>query len=327
MGGFCDKLGHTNVNTRFKPMFLMRKATATALMLGSSVFATSLPVSAATVTTSIQNATLPTITGTPGSTSTTALQFKAFNAANFPALFTGLGPNQSFQLNNVFLNTKGKAGGSFIAGNYSTGIRGIVTSPAISYTLAANNLPSAANSTTNQTTGSSNSSKVGFATNQTLTTLNGGANPQDNSIYQICQFDGDNGDGTDSWLCTTPGTKSFAVNPSAASSSVNWTVSPGSNQTYPLNSSFWRTGTNIDLPSMIAFNALPGVFSGNLSLVNYSAQYMIDANRNDTFLTYDYELVTSAGVPAPLPLFGASLAFGFSRRLRRRINSASTLAS
>jgi hypothetical protein len=194
--------------------------------------------------------------------------------------------------------------------------------------LTGNNLPAAASSTTNATTGVPSNTKVGFASNQTLTTPNGAPNPQNNSVYQICQFDGDNGDGTDSWLCTTPGTKQFAVNPPpAATSSINWTVSPGSNQTYALASSFWTTGGNIALPTTIAFNPLSSVFSGNLSLVDYAAQFTIDSNRSNTFLTYDYDVLTNTGVPAPLPLLGGSVAFGFTRRLRRRIKLATKLAS
>jgi hypothetical protein len=41
-------------------------------------------------------------------------------------------------------------------------------------------------------------------------------------------------------------------------------------------------------------------------------------------VTYDYTLNPSAQIPGPLPIVGAGMAFGFSRKLRRRIQSSAS---
>jgi hypothetical protein len=53
-----------------------------------------------------------------------------------------------------------------------------------------------------------------------------------------------------------------------------------------------------------------GIFGNNLTL------------KGPVYLTYEYETGTS--VPGPLPIVGAGLAFGVSRKLRRRIQSSAS---
>ena len=65
------------------------------------------------------------------------------------------------------------------------------------------------------------------------------------------------------------------------------------------------------------FNATPpsggGIFGNTLSL-----------SSTNLYLTYSYDDGKAASVPGPLPIVGASLAFGFSRKLRRRIQSSAS---
>jgi len=310
-------------------MFFIPKAFAASVFVGGSLFVASSPAKALLVTTPIQNSPLPvTVTGTPNSSSTTALQFKAFNATNFPAAFAGLLPNQTLQLNNIALAVKGKASGNFTVANYNAGARGTVASPAITFTLLGNNLPTAANSTTNAVPGpnNNNTDQIPRATITSVSLPVASPNPQNPAIYQTCSIDVTDGI-TNDWLCNTPGFRAFNVNSAGAISNINWTVSPGSGQTYALSNPFWTTGTNINLPTAISFSTLSSALSSGSSIVDYNAAFLIDSPASDTFLTYDYSVFTNTGVPAPLPILGAGIGFGFSRRLRRRIKSASTFAS
>jgi hypothetical protein len=89
------------------------------------------------------------------------------------------------------------------------------------------------------------------------------------------------------WTCTTAQQASFNINPSASLTSTNWSII-GGDSIYGASSSFW-SGNTVSIP-------------------------------------YQYDLVSDR-VPAPLPLLGAGLAFGYSRRLRSRIKSSAALAS
>jgi hypothetical protein len=55
-----------------------------------------------------------------------------------------------------------------------------------------------------------------------------------------------------------------------------------------------------------------GIFGNTLTL-----------SSTNLYLTYSYDDGNTA-VPGPLPIVGASMAFGFSRKLRRRIQSSAS---
>ena len=81
-------------------------------------------------------------------------------------------------------------------------------------------------------------------------------------------------------------------------------------------------------------NSLKSYFSGTPSIVSYATLWALTAptgggffNNNLTFsgsqlyLTYEYDDGLNP-VPGPLPILGAGTAFGFSRKLRKRIRSS-----
>lgn len=80
---------------------------------------------------------------------------------------------------------------------------------------------------------------------------------------------------------------------------------------------------------------LQNYFAGNPTIMFYAANFnstppagggifgnTLTMSSSDLYLTYSYEDGKPASVPGPLPIVGASLAFGFSRKLRRRIQSS-----
>jgi hypothetical protein len=94
------------------------------------------PARALQVTAPLQNGTAQTL----NTTSSTNLQFAAFNAGNFPLAFQGLLPNQTLKLNSVKIQTRGTAGGQFTVINSSTTTTVPVSSGAFSYNILSNNL-------------------------------------------------------------------------------------------------------------------------------------------------------------------------------------------
>jgi len=107
---------------------------------------------------------------------------------------------------------------------------------------------------------------------------------------------------------------------------LTWNIAPSTNQTNDIASLFWRTGSSLNLNTTINFVPSSVITTSPLSPGMNNLSFLLSALPADTYLTYDYDKLTSA-VPAPLPLLGAGISFGFSRRLRRRIKSASTLVS
>lgn len=91
------------------------------------------------------------------------------------------------------------------------------------------------------------------------------------------------------------------------------------------STSFFALDTNLSSvnfsSSKISFTIPSGVGNGVTisSLIRY-ASALPDQNFSTVSQT---GFTTTADVPGPLPLVGAGVAFGFSRRLRRRITSAS----
>jgi len=296
-------------------MLSIRKTLATASI--SALALSCLPAKALQVTGQIQNAPQTL------STSNTALQFPTFTAANFPAAFSGLAPNEYLQLTNIRISTKGKAQGTFTVYNSDTINTPSVPSGVFNYSIISNNVPSVLQTPSNQT-GLTNT--TGTVPVQTNTGGNTSAPP-------TCTPPATNGQtffpgfGT-IYFCANPGQATFTLNqPATTSSSISWNIAPSTGQTNPIASSFWTSGSSLNLNSQISFTPTSALTTSPLSLGPTTLSFLLSSLSDDTYLTYDYDKLVNTGVPAPLPLLGAGIGFGFSRRLRRRIKSASTLAS
>ena len=278
---------------------------------------TCLPARALTVTTPILNAPQ-----TLNTTSNVGLSFLSFNQANFPSI-TGLSPTQVLRLNSVQIQTKGTASGTFTVTNPSTTTPVSVSSGAFNYQVLANNIASQSQTPSNQAASLTNTTgSVAVSVAGTLSATPPTCTPPafNNSII----FGGNT-----LYFCQTDGSTTFTLNqPATSSSAFNWFVSPSSGETNPISSSFWTTGVSLSLNSRISFTSNPTAFpNGVLSPASPAFTYLLSTAPADTFLTYDYDIVEAIRVPAPLPLLGAAFGFGFTRRLRRRIQSASTLNS
>jgi len=84
------------------------------------------------------------------------------------------------------------------------------------------------------------------------------------------------------------------------------------------------TGVAGVLDSINGVSVGPTNFSGNLSTINVTSSFYTDGlasfnNISQKFTQKDVPPTPPSGVPGPLPLLGLGSAFGFSRRLRRRI--------
>jgi hypothetical protein len=297
-------------------MLSIRKTLATASIsaLALSVF----PARALQVTAPLQNGTAQTL----NTTSPTNLQFAAFNAGNFPLAFQGLLPNQTLKLSSVKIQTQGTAGGDFTVINNSTTTTVPVSSGAFSYNILSNNVPSVLQTPSNQAGLTNTTGSVPLATAGSLNILPPTCTPP--ATLQTVVFGG-----TTFYYCQSPGTSTFTLNqPATSSTSFNWFIADATGNTNGVSSAYWTTGSSIQLPTIISFTPdstkYPG---GTLNPPNPAFTFALSPTNANTFLTYDYELITNTGVPAPLPIFGAGIGFGFSRRLRRRIKSAATLAS
>jgi len=272
------------------------------------------PANALTVTSQIKNApqTLQLNNVPPGTT----LQFGALNS-NLPGI-APLGPNQKYVLNTAFITTKGKVQGTFKLNNTSFAPV-TVASPALTFELNANMLKTADLMTTNTTA----SVPAATATGADFTTGAPPAGPPSSPCSGTWTWGGT------FWLCFTPGTVTETINPSGATSTAKWEVAAGGFATYPnTNMTFWggNGGNDVNVPSFLTFNFIPSAFSG-ASLASVTGQFDISNLPADTIIEYDYMIMDIPNVPAPLPLLGASLGFGFSRRLRRRIKSRSINAA
>lgn len=82
------------------------------------------------------------------------------------------------------------------------------------------------------------------------------------------------------------------------------------------------TSFNFDPSSKISFTIPAGVVNVGAT-IGASIRYMSADPNNNYIVTSSQGFSTTAVVPGPLPLVGAGVAFGFSRRLRRRIASVS----
>jgi hypothetical protein len=300
-------------------MLSIRKTFAAAVATGSLFVGVS--PAHALVTPNVPISNLPqTLPLTP---STTGLNALGFNQTNFASIWAGAPIGTTPQLTDVRLFTKGTLSGSFVVSNSNTSSSIPVSSPILTFSEKANGM----NSTTLTTTNSTGTVPVAsLGTTVTIAppvlpgpippannTPGGGYCPAGNWVpgagvvgsYQI-------------WTCTTDSQATFDINPSAALTSTNWSLIGGGNIN-GVASSFW-SGNTISIPSLISLS-----FTGILPS-SFNAQFALTNSQDDNYIQYTYNYVSNQ-VPAPLPVLGAGLAFSFSRRLRRRINSSATLAS
>jgi len=103
----------------------------------------------------------------------------------------------------------------------------------------------------------------------------------------------------------------------------------------PVSTSATGSGVYSGATTAIAINnpGLAAYFAAAPTINNYSALWTLNATNNGAFfsnaltlsgsqlyLTYEYD--DGLDVPGPLPVLGAGVAFGFSRKLRKRIRSS-----
>ena len=282
--------------------------TVSSLLIGAN------PASALTTPLLNPNAVLPL---TPAST---GLNAKGFNQVNFPAIWAAAPSGSTPQLTDVRLFTSGRLAGSFTVENYNPNATIPVSSPALTFKEYSNGLNSSDFAATNST---------GNVPAATVTSIPG----------QFFPSTGPSGPPTSPscpagwkatpfppagvlWNCssttTTPGLRSFTINPTSSLTSTNWSLIGGGNIN-GIASSFW-SGNTISIPSFISLT-FP-----SFAPIARSATFTLDGTASNNYLDYSYSYVQNQ-VPTPLPVLGAGLAFSFSRRLRRRIKSSATLAS
>ena len=232
-------------------------------------------------------------------------------------------PNQTLKLNSVKIQTRGTAGGQFTVINSSTTTTVPVSSGAFSYNILSNNVPSVLQTPSNQVGLTNTTGNVAVATASTFPSPTPPTCTPPATVQTTVFI------GQTYYYCQSPGSSTFTLNqPATSSASFNWFIADATGNTNGVSSAYWTTGSSIQLPTSISFTPDPTKFSGGtLDPANPAFTFALSPTNDDTFLTYDYELITNTGVPAPLPIFGAGIGFGFSRRLRRRIKSAATLAS
>lgn len=108
-----------------------------------------------------------------------------------------------------------------------------------------------------------------------------------------------------------PGTLTLNITPTAKT--YNWSIFPGGS---PGSFTSFFTASTVTLPATCSF--LPNTTGGALANPVDNCSFAINPNLSLSTITYNYDLVD---VPAPLPLLGAGAAFGWSRRLRKRVLS------
>jgi hypothetical protein len=301
-------------------MLSIRKTFAAAVATGSLFVGVS--PAHALVTPNVPISNLPqTLPLTP---STIGLNALGFNQTNFASIWAGAPSGTTPQLTDVRLFTRGTLSGSFVVSNTNTSSGISVSSPALTFNEKANGMNSATLATTN-TTGTV--PQAILKTGATVPTTPPGnppvSQPNPNQPrycpgdnWVASDFDPDSG--IQLWTCTTAQQTTFTINPSSELTSTNWSLIGGGNIN-GVASSFW-SGNTVSIPSLISLN-----FTGILPS-SFNAQFALTNSQDDNYIQYTYNYVSNQ-VPAPLPVLGAGLAFSFSRRLRRRINSSATLAS
>ena len=120
----------------------------------------------------------------------------------------------------------------------------------------------------------------------------------------------------------TPGTFTSAITATTQTYIFDiWRLNPFIPNTSPyITASQWTTPT-VSLPTSCGFSPRYSPSFLGVGLLTNNCAFTIDTTLatnpsflRDSFLTYTYE-----EVPSPLPILGAGAAFGWSRRLRKRI--------
>lgn len=126
------------------------------------------------------------------------------------------------------------------------------------------------------------------------------------------------------YFCQTPGIQSYNIisNPIVP---LQWFIAPTSGNINPISSSFWTSGAQANVPAALTYTSdLSKLTGGTPTLINPNPlTFTLSPIAADTFITYDYSIVTNNNVPAPLPILGAGFAFNTTRRIRRRIKQSS----
>ncbi len=304
-------------------MFSIRKTCAAAVAAGSLFVGVS--PAHALVTPNVPISNLPQIL--PLAPATTGLNALGFNQNNFASIWSAAPSGTTPQLTDVRLFTRGTLSGSFVVTNTNTSSGITVSSPTLTFNEKANGMNSATLTTTNST-GTVPAAILRSRDISAPTPPGPPGNPpissNDPASGRYCPGNNwvagiyDAIDELQSWTCTTAQTSTFTINPSGALTSTNWSLIGGGNIN-GIASSFW-SGNTVSIPSLITLN-----FTGILPS-SFAAQFALTNNQAENYIQYTYNYVSNQ-VPAPLPVLGAGLAFSFSRRLRRRINSSATLAS
>ena len=103
-----------------------------------------------------------------------------------------------------------------------------------------------------------------------------------------------------------------------------WPVFAGAN--YSQGAGFDVSGGQVTGVNVLYVNGASSLRLGNQSLFRTEllngSSFDINESRNDPGNSLLFTTPTQASVPGPLPLFGAGAAFGWSRRLRRRIKTS-----
>jgi hypothetical protein len=147
---------------------------------------------------------------------------------------------------------------------------------------------------------------------------------------------------TNNYTVTAAPFFNFNNTPSSAfsGSTVNVTITPNQLTGAFTSANATASGTYGGSTSSLATNtnALRNYFAGTPTINSYGVSWVTTADNGGGFftnaltfegsslyLTYEYDDGTlPAGTPGPLPLLGAGAAFGFSRKLRRRIQSTAS---
>lgn len=242
---------------------------------------------------------------------TPTLNFPTFTAANFPAAFAGLLPNQSLVLNTIKLTIAGAASGSFTVQNASTTQTVEVANNVYSLALVANG----ATATNPATLGNATSPVTPIATNGDASLVPVTCTPPavaKSIVFGTITF----------YFCQTPGSQSYAIT-SAPITPFDWFIAPTGGNINSISSLFWTSGAQANIPAAITFTTDPTKLTdGEPTLVNPNPlTFTVSATPSNSFITYDYDLVNN-GVPAPLPILGAGFAFSATRRIRRRIKQS-----
>jgi len=306
-------------------MFFARKTFVAAVAAGALVVGNG-PARAAQTTPSENPLTNPSavLPITPGSLGLTA---KGFNQANFAAVWSAAPTGFTPKLTDVRLFTKGTLLGSFTVENYNPSATVTVNNPAVTFNEKSNGMFSSSLTTVN-TTGVVPVATVTSIPSEVVGPQPAAGLPGSPPTSPSCPAGwvagpsfGSGAFSFQQWNCssttTTPGQATFQINPSTPTA-ANWSLI-GSGNTNGVASSFWSANT-VSIQSFITLTFPSFTPSAQ------TATFTLNGSGVDNYILYNYDYVAN-GVPGPLPLAGAGLAFGFSRRLRRRIKSSSTIAS